>query len=495
MALIDFEKHQSVARLLPRAAVFVNGKAQAICSGEVHDHINPATGLKQAEIPLAGAADVDAAVQSARRAFPAWRGLTPARRAELLNRFAALVDQNKERIARISAIENGLPWNMVLSGHWPIVMGWMNYYAGFADKVEGHVTASYPSESLEYTIPEPFGVIGNIITWNAPMISLAFKVMPCLAAGCTTVVKPSEITPFTAIIFAELALEAGIPEGVINVVPGGAAAGEALVRHPGIDKISFTGGIASARKILAATAETLKPSLYELGGKSANLVFADCDFERSAGYSAFFPMHGSGQGCQLPTRLLVEDKIYDRFCEAVVTACRAIKVGDPLGEDSFMGPVVNRAALIRIEDYVSEAKRLNSGRLLLGGNRMGGDFADGFFFEPTVFADVEPTSRIAQQEIFGPILSVMRFKDEAEAVALANGTSWGLAGYIQTRDLNRAHRVASQLVCGNVYINGCRNVHPAAPFGGVGISGFGKEGGRWGIEEFIRHKGVGIAIA
>jgi aldehyde dehydrogenase (NAD+) len=495
MSAIAIELHEALAKTLPQNTSFIDGKPLAISSGNIFDHINPATGRKQAEIGMAGAKEVDLAVAAAQRALPVWKATKPGKRAELLYRFAELVDKNMDRIAKISAIENGLSYNIVQTGHWPIVTGWMKYYAGFADKIEGAVTASYPSESFEYTIPEPFGVIGNIITWNAPMISLAFKVIPCLAAGCTTVVKPSEITPFTAHIFAELAAEAGIPDGVLNIIIGGPEAGEALVRHPGIAKISFTGGIQSAKRILAATADTLKPSLYELGGKSANLVFADCDLERTIGYSAYFPMACSGQGCQLPMRLLVEDSIYDIVVGGVIAAAQTIKVGDPLAADTYMGPVVNKAAADRISNCIDEAKLQNSGRLVFGGNRMGDGYSDGYFFEPTIFADVDPMSRIAQQEIFGPVLSILRFKDEAEAVALANNTPWGLAGYIQTKDLNRAHRVASQLVCGNVYINGCVNVHPAAPFGGVGISGFGKEGGRWGIEEFIRQKGVGIVIS
>ena len=494
MPSIAIEKHEAVARMLPQDTSFVAGKPLAISSGDIYHHINPATGRRASGNRHGRRERCDLAVAAAQKAFPIWKATKPAKRAELLHRFADLIDQNKEKIAKISAIENGLPYKKVLTGHWPIVMGWLRYYAGYADKIEGVVTASYPSENFEYTIPEPFGVIGNIITWNAPMVSLAFKVA-CLAAGCTTVVKPSEMTPFTAMIFAELAAEAGIPEGVLNIVVGGPEAGEALVRHPGVAKISFTGGIQSAKRILAATAETLKPSLYELGGKSANIVFADCDLERTIGYSAYFPMHGAGQGCQLPTRLLIEDSIYDIVCGGLAAAAQTIGVGDPLDPDTFMGPVVNEAALNRITSVIDEARLQNSGRLIFGGNRMTNGFADGFFMEPTIFADVDPMSRIAQQEIFGPVLSVMRFKDEDEAIALANSTPWGLAAYIQTKNLHRAHRIASELVCGNVYVNGCMNVHPAAPFGGVGISGFGKEGGRWGIEEFIRQKGVGIVIS
>jgi aldehyde dehydrogenase (NAD+) len=405
-----------------------------------------------------------------------------------------LVEQHAAEIGVISSLENGIPAHLYAGSMAPIVSGWLRYYAGYADKLEGITSAHWPSEQFEYSIPEPFGVIGIIIPWNAPMISLAQKVGPAVAAGCTVVVKPHETTPYTALRFGQLALEAGIPPGVINVVPGTAVAGMALVAHPGVDKISFTGGTVAARKIHAACAESLKPALYELGGKSANIIFADADLDRAIPYSAAFPMINAGQGCQLPTRLLVERSIYDTVLERAVSTIRALTVGDPLAETTYMGPVASQASVTRILSDIRTANDSKAGRMLVGGNRMGGDLANGYFIEPTVFADVDPKSRLAQQEIFGPVLSIFPFKDEAEAIALANSTAWGLAGYIQTRDLSRAHRVAAQMVCGNVYINGARNVHPAAPFGGVGLSGFGKEGGRWGIEEFIRQKSVGIEL-
>jgi aldehyde dehydrogenase (NAD+) len=490
MSIVDLNKHLAAAQSLPRHTLLIGGK-YVPGSGDPFRHVNPATGRVQYEMTLAGAAEVELAVVAARQALDGWRKTKPRVRGEMLMRLCQLLDRHKEEFATLSALENGMPAWQFSGPQLGIIQGWMQYYAGWADKIEGQVTASYPSENLEYTIPEPVGVIGCIIPWNAPMISLAMKVPAALAAGNCVIIKPAEFTPFTAVRFVELALEAGIPEGVIHVLPGGPAAGNALVRHPGVDKISFTGGTLAAKRVMAACADTLKPALYELGGKSANILFDDADLARAIPYSAAFPMNNSGQGCQLPTRLLVQEAIYDQVVEGVLQTMRQLKAGDPLAADTFLGPVVSEVAMRRILGDIERAKSENPGKLLHGGRRME---ADGWFIEPTLFADVDPRSHLAQIELFGPVLSIFRFKDEQDALRLANDTPWGLAGYIQTRDLGRAHRVAANLVCGNVYINGAMNVHPAAPFGGVGLSGFGKEGGRVGLEEFLRHKGVAVAL-
>jgi aldehyde dehydrogenase (NAD+) len=491
---IDQSAHDEIVSRAPQNLILIDGKGVSSTSGGVFEHINPSTGCVQASIPLCGADDVDRAVTAARKGLARWRQIAPSRRAELLSRLQALVDSDIENMALLSAIENAIPVTVTKNAYFPRAAAWMRYYAGFADKVEGAVTATWPAEQLEYTIPEPFGVIGCIITWNAPVISLAFKVFPALAAGCSVVIKPSEMTPFVAARFVELAHEAGIPDGVINLIPGGPEAGEALCRHPGVDKISFTGGLGTARRILMACAETIKPSLHELGGKSANIIFEDADLAFASYYSATFAMYGSGQACQSPSRLLVHDSIYDEFVPQVLNFVQSFSVGDPLDEDTFMGPVVNRAAVERIEQVIEGAKRDGSGALLTGGESYGGRFGRGHFVMPTVFGDVDPKSDLAQNEIFGPVLSVIRFKSDAEALQIANGTKWGLAGYVQTKSLSRAHRFAADLICGSVHINGSPNVHAGSPFGGVGLSGFGKEGGRWGLEEFIRQKNVGVIV-
>lgn len=490
MSIVNIDKHLQAAKSLPKHTLLIDGKAAA-GSGDALQHINPATGRAQYDMALAGAREVDMAVTAARKAFDGWRRTKPRTRGEILIRLCQLLDKHKEEFATLSALENGMPAWQFSGPQLGIIQGWLQYYAGWADKIDGHVTASWPAENLEYTIPEPIGVIGCIIPWNAPVISLAMKVPAALAAGNCVVIKPAEFTPFTSARFVELALEAGVPEGVIHVLPGAAAAGDALVRHPGVDKISFTGGTVAAKKVMAACADTLKPALYELGGKSANILFDDADLAKAIPYSAAFPMNNSGQGCQLPTRLLVQDTIYDQVVEGIRQTMQHLKVGDPLDGDTFLGPVVSEVAMKRILGDIERAKAENPGKLVHGGKRMD---AAGWFIEPTLFVDVDPHSHVAQNELFGPVLSVFRFKDEEDAIRLANSTPWGLAGYIQTRDLGRAHRVAAQMVCGNVYINGAMNVHPAAPFGGVGLSGFGKEGGRAGLDEFLRQKGVAISL-
>jgi len=489
---IDLRRHAEAARQLPAETLVIGGERLRDGQGAPFGHVNPATGQLQHEMRLAGAADVDRAVAVARAAFGGWRRVKPARRAEILSRLCELVGRDRDRLALLSALENGIPARQFSGPQLAIVQGWLRYYAGMADKLEGLVTACGPSESLEYTLPEPLGVVAAIIPWNAPLISLAMKVPAALAAGNCVIAKPAEFTPFTSVHFVRLALEAGLPEGVLQLLPGGAEAGAALVRHADVAKVSFTGGAAAARRVMAACAETLKPALYELGGKSANIVFDDADLERAIPYSAAFPMHNSGQGCQLPTRLLVHAPVYEAVLDGVRRTVAQLRLGDPLADDTFMGPVVSEAAMQRILGDIGRAQAERAGTLVAGGKRAEGP---GWFVEPTVFAGVDPRSQLAQQEIFGPVLAVLPFADEDEAVALANGTPWGLAGYVQTSDLARAHRVASRLVCGNVYVNGAVNVHPAAPFGGVGLSGFGKEGGRAGIDEFVRHKGVAVALA
>ena len=491
MIRIDTTRHAEAARRLLRETLLIGGERLRQGSGAAFGHVNPSTGLVQHEMRLAGAAEVYRAVKTARAAFVGWGRSKPARRAEILSRLCDLVARDKDDLALLSALENGMPARQYTGRQSDIVQGWLRYYAGMADKLEGAVTASWPAENLEYTLPEPLGVVAAIIPWNAPVISLAMKVPAALAAGNCVIVKPAEFTPFTAMRFAELALEAGLPEGVLQVLPGAAEAGEALVRHPDVAKVSFTGGTAAAKRVMVACAETLKPALYELGGKSANIVFDDADLARAIPYSGAFPMNNSGQGCQLPTRLLVHAPVYDAVVQGVRDTVAQLKQGDPLAADTFLGPVVSEAAMQRILGDIERAKSDRAGRLLCGGVRVEGP---GWFIEPTVFADVDPASHLAQHELFGPVLSIIPFADEAEAVAIANGTPWGLAGYVQTRDLGRAHRVAAQLNCGNVYVNGAMNVHPAAPFGGVGLSGHGKEGGRAGIEEFVRQKAVAVAL-
>ncbi len=488
------EQHAAIAATLPKVKLMIGDQPLAQGSGGTYRHVNTATGQFQQEIPLAGEAEVDAAVRAARAAFPAWRDMKPARRRQILDRFADLIDQNIDRLGKMAAVENGIPQSTWIHGMGPRITSWVRYYAGWADKIEGLVTGTNPGDHFEYTVPEPYGVIGHIITWNAPMLSLAMKIPPSLAAGNTVVIKPAEFTPFTSQLFVELALEAGVPPGVINVVPGGVSAGEALVRHTEVDKISFTGGPVGAKAIMRSAADTLKPLVFELGGKSANVVFPDVDIASTAQYCAAFGLSNSGQGCALPTRILVHEAIYEPFVEAVRATMNQLPYGDPLNEHVIVGPMVNATACERVQGMIDVAREQKVGRFLTGDVSDAGD-AKGNFVTPTLIAEADPYSVIAQNEVFGPVLCVIRFRDEEEAVKLANATAYGLAAYVQTNDLNIAQRMVRQLQAGTVFVNQATPTFLAAtPFGGLGISGFGREGGKAGLEEFIRIKGVGMSI-
>jgi aldehyde dehydrogenase (NAD+) len=460
-------------------------------SGGVYAHVNPATGTVDAQIPLAGAAEVDRAVEVARTSFQHWSHTKPAERRRLLLRLAELIEAHADDFARLAAIDNGTPV-AITAPMTALAAEWTRYYAGWADKIASEVTGTLGVDGeFTYTLAQPYGVIGIIITWNGPLISLAMKIPAALAAGNTVVVKPSELTPFTAGLFADLVAEAGIPAGVVNILPGDAAAGQALVAHPLVEKISFTGGPDTARKILHTCADLMKPTVMELGGKSANIIFEDADLDTAVSVGTMFSVALlSGQGCAFPTRMLVARPIYEDVITCVVAMAGVIKVGDPFEADTISGPVINEAALQRIIGMIDRAKA-DGARLVSGGERIKG--SGGYFLQPTVFADVDPYSELAQKEVFGPVLSILPFDSEAEAIRIANATAYGLSGHIYTNDLRRAHRVAEQLHTGEVLINGAANLGVTRPFGGFGLSGMGKEGGRQGFEEFLRVKGVSIA--
>ena len=488
----DPKAHAEAAKLLPAAKLMIGEKALDVGAEGAFMHINTTTGQEQGSIPLAGAADVDAAVAAARKAFPAWRDMHPYDRRVILERFAELIEQNAERFHKIAVVENGIPAMTIQTGMWRRIVGWTRYYAGWADKIDGLVTSTWPNDHFEYTVPEPYGVIAHIITWNAPMLSLAMKIPPSLAAGNTVVIKPAEFTPFSGQLFAELALEAGIPPGVVNTIPGGVPAGEALVRHPGVDKISFTGGPIGARAIMRSAADSLKPCVFELGGKSANVVFPDIDVPSVAAYSVGFAMTNSGQGCALPTRVIVHEDIYDGFMQAAQAVVEQLPYGDPMNENVIVGPMVNAEARARVQGMIDEAREKKVGEFLTGGEPMNGD---GNFITPTLISNADPNSTIAQKEVFGPVLCAFKFRTEDEAVELANATEYGLSAYVQTNDLNIAQRMVRRLHAGTVFVNEAGPAyHANSPFGGVGLSGFGREGGKAGLEEFIRIKGVGMSI-
>ena len=454
-----------------------------------YDHRYPATGQVQAEVGLAGSDDVDAAVAAAREAQPAWARLTPLRRAAILCRLADLLEVHGDQAAELAALDNGTPVSAMRPAAY--AAGWVRYYAGWCDKLTGEVLSGDPG--LTYVRLEPYGVVAVIPPWNGSMMGMGQKCGPALAAGNTVVAKPPEVAPFGMLRFAELALEAGIPPGVVNVVVGGAATGAHLVGHPGVDKISFTGGGATAQRLMAAAAANLTPLALELGGKSPNIVFPDADLDVAALMAARMGTAAlSGQGCALPTRLYLHEDIYDTVVAKVLASLGSVAVGDPLDPATAMGPVVTEQAMIRILTTIDRADH-DGATLLTGGNRLGGDLADGWFVAPTVFGNVDHQSDLARNEVFGPVQAVLRFTDEDQVLGLANDSRYGLGAYLHTRDNRRIQRFTRDLQAGTVIVNGLGRVTPATPFGGYKQSGFGREGGRAGIEEMVRSKTVLVA--
>jgi aldehyde dehydrogenase (NAD+) len=461
-------------------------------SGGAHRHVNPCNAKVDATVPLAGPAEVDEAAQVAHQAFLSWRRTRPAERRRMLLRLADLIEAHADEFGRLGTLDNGMSNS---SGAMAAMsVEWTRYYAGWCDKLSSDVVGSVAeSGAFSYTLAQPYGVIGAIITWNAPLFSLAMKVPAIVAAGNSVVVKPSELTPFTGELFMDLVEQAAFPPGVINMVPGDASAGQALVTHPLIKKVSFTGGPATGARILQACAESMKPVVLELGGKSANIVFEDANLDSATRVGTIAGCgFMSGQGCNLPTRMLVQRPIYEEVIARVKATAESLVIGDPFDPNVLAGPVVNEVALQRILAVIERAKA-DGARLLTGGHRLGGDLADGYYLAPTVFADVDPDSDLAQNEVFGPVLAITPFEDEQEAIDIANNSRYGLSGYLYTADLRRAMRVAEELDTGEVLINGAANMIVNRPYGGIGMSGIGKEGGRQGIEEFLRVKGVGVA--
>jgi len=478
---------------LPAPRLLIGSDDLTSGGGGTYEHHFAGTGEVQAIVPLAGPEDVDAAVAAARAAFPAWRDLDLNRRRDILQEIARRLVGDGERLAAIATLEIGTP-NAMAGMAAVMAADWFDYYAGWIGKSGGEVVAVPAGGAFDYVLDEPIGVIGAIIPWNGPLVAMGMKIAPALAAGNCIVLKPPENAPFTALRFAEIASAAGLPPGVLNVIPGDGQAGSALCSHAGVDKITFTGGGETARKVLAAAAVALTPVVLELGGKSANIVFPDADLDAAAQMAVGAGlMTLSGQGCMLPTRLLVHNDVYDDMVARVVAGAEMLNVGDPWQPTTMMGPLATAAQLDRVARAVESAIADKSGKLLGGGDRPAG-LGGGYYYRPTVFGEVEPTSELAQKEIFGPVLSILRFGSDDEAVALANDTPYGLAAYVHTRDLRRAHVMAASLDAGGVAVNGFPIVPSAAPFGGTKQSGFGREGGIWGLREFQRTKNVYIGL-
>ena len=473
----------------------IGAERVATGTGGTHDRVNPSTGQVDGTIPLAGPEDVDRAVKVAHEAFLEWRRTPGAERRRLLLRLADLMDENATELSRLTALDNGTKYSP--GGKAGMASAYTRYYAGWADKYTSDVISSWlPSKEFSFTLAQPYGVIGVIVTWNGPVASIGMKVPAALAAGNTVVIKPSELTPYGPELLCDLVEQAGFPPGVFNVLTGTAAAGEALVRHPLVRKVTFTGGPATATKVLQACADTMKPAVLELGGKSANIIFDDAELGAALSHGTLLSCGFlAGQICAAPSWMLVQDTIYDDVVDRVATTAKAFSVGDPFDPATVAGPVINEAAIDRILAMVERAQAQGA-RLVTGGARvqLPGDLAGGYFVEPTVLADVDPQSEVAQNEVFGPVLAITPFTDEADALEKANSTRYGLAGYVHTQNISRALRVAEQFETGDVMINGAGAGVVNRPFGGLKISGMGKEGGRQGLEEFLQIKGVGIGM-
>jgi len=442
---------------------------------------------------LAGAAEIDRAVASSWDAHREWMSLTVDRRRDLLIDLADAVHENLDDLARLNVHDYAVP--ISFAGTALLLERFLRYYAGYVDKSHGSSTPVDWSFDVNLIEREPYGVVGVITPWNGALAVTASCVAPALAAGNAVLLKPSELAPLASLRFGELCTQVGLPAGLVNVVPAGPEGGEALVRHPGIRKIHFTGGDATARKVLQAAAVNLTPVVAELGGKSANIVFDDADLDAAAMLSAHQgPLMQSGQSCACASRVLVHESVYDAFLEKFVAVVEASTIGDPLDPAVVFGPVISQSAVDRILGVIDEAVATGAGDLLAGGKRLGGELAQGFYLQPTVFGGVNNASSLAQNETFGPVVSVMKFSDEAEAVRIANDTPYGLNAFIQTNDLGRAHRVARRLEAGSVWINKFSDISPGGPYGGYKQSGFGRTGGLEGLQEFLQIKNIRIAM-
>jgi aldehyde dehydrogenase (NAD+) len=460
-------------------------------SGGTHAHIYPATGQPNAVIPLAGTAEIDRAVASAWNAHREWMSLTVDRRRDLLIDLADAVHENLDELARLNVHDYAVP--ISFAGNAILLERFLRHFAGYVDKPHGTSTPVHGSFDINLIEREPYGVVGVITPWNGSLVVTGSCVAPALAAGNAVVLKPSEMAPFAALRFGELCLEAGLPAGLVNVVPAGPEGGDALVRHPGIRKIHFTGGDATARKVLQSAAVNLTPVVTELGGKSANIVFDDADLDAAAMLSAHQgPLMQSGQSCACASRVLVHESVYDAFLEKLLAVIDASTIGDPLDPRVIFGPVISQAAADLILNVIEDAVSQRAGELLVGGKRIAGELAQGYYIEPTVFGGVDNASVLAQNETFGPVVSVLKFSDEAEAVRIANDSRFGLNAFVQTNDLRRAHRMARRLEAGSVWVNTFSDISPQGPYGGYKQSGFGRTGGLEGLNEFLQVKNIRI---
>ncbi|HKS65687.1 MAG TPA: aldehyde dehydrogenase family protein [Candidatus Acidoferrales bacterium] len=477
---------------MKRYRMHIDGESVESRSGNYFPVYDPSTEDVLAEVPVGSAADVDRAVAAARAAFDSgpWPQTTAQERGRILFRLAERVRKEAAVLAELESRNSGKP---IVEAEFDIadVSTCFEYYGGLATKVVGHVNP-VPDNALSLSLREPIGVAGQIIPWNYPLLMAAWKLAPAIAAGCTCVLKPAEQTPLTALELASWLADAGLPPGVVNVVTGfGEEAGAPLVRHADVNKIAFTGSASVGKQIVKMAADTVKRVTLELGGKSPNIFFADADFEAAIDGALFGVFINQGEVCSAGSRILVQRPIYSKFVEAMAEKAKHIKLGPPLERETKMGPLVSKEQYERVNSYVELGKK--EAKLAAGGRRPG-SIKQGFYVEPTVFCDVPNSARIAQEEIFGPVAAVIPFSDEAEAIRIANDTPYGLAAAVWSRDIFRAFRVVKALRAGIVWVNHMQPTYVEAPWGGYKQSGFGRELGPWGIEEYLETKQVHINL-
>lgn len=476
---------------LPRYDAYIGGKSWAPANGEYFPTEDPFTGLEWALVARCGPSDVEEAVSAAKKAFDHWAGLRPSQRAKHLRQFADAIVSEADKLAEIERRDNG-KLAAEVNAQVRYLGDYFHYYAGLADKVQSHVIPTDKEGVFSYTVYEPKGVVAIITPWNSPLTLTSWKLAPALAAGCTAVIKPSEFTSASMIELAQIATGAGIPAGVINVVTGfGPEVGEPLVGHRDIAHIGFTGGEIAGQKIYEAAARNLKTVTLELGGKSPNIVFDDADLDQAIKGIVSGIFAATGQTCQAGSRLLVQDSIHDTVIERLIHFIKDAKIGDPADLSTQIGPVATKPQFEKILSYIQIAQQ--EGATLVHGGKARPDIGSGQFIEPTIFTNVDNTMRVAQEEIFGPVLSVIRFKDEEDAVRIGNDVAYGLAAGVWTQSLKRTMYTTERLKAGTIYVNNYRATSFTSPFGGFKRSGIGRESGPDAIKDYLDVKTVWLS--
>jgi len=474
--------------------LLING--QWIDAAKKFNTTNPATGEVLTQLSEASTDDVNRAVDAARRAFEdrtgPWRKMSASERGRLIWRIADLVEKNIEELAELETLDNGKPIFESRYVDMPMVIDVLRYYAGWATKIHGE-TVNTTETAFTYTLREPVGVVGMIVPWNFPLLLASWKLGPALACGNTIVWKPASLTSLTALRFGELAVEAGVPAGVLNILTGGSGVGRAIVQHPGIDKIAFTGSTEVGKEIMRSAADSMKRLTLELGGKSPNIVFADADIDNAVKGAITGIFYGKGEVCNAGSRLFVESKVQDEFLEKLVARVKKMQPGDPLDPKTRMGAIVSQQQMESVLGYIDAGKK-EGAKLIEGGSRVSVDGGKGFFIQPTIFVGVSNNMKIAQEEIFGPVLATLAFTDLDEVIKQANDIPYGLAAAVWTRDVKKAHTVSRQLRAGTVWINTYGLMDASLPFGGHKSSGFGRELGVHAIEHYTELKTVWLNL-